>query len=237
MKEDFLKAFKRTFPCLFTYVFLGIAFGISLSKVGQGWLYSLLSSVFVFGGSIQLMMINFIADMTPIYVVIIVTIAVNARYAFYGVSFLNKFKDYEWYRKWYLIYTLSDEAYSIMVATSLPFKRDSRRYDFFICFQNHCYWTFGCVLGSILASFITKVDAIQGLDFIMTALFTCIFVEQLQTNKTQTPAVIGTLSAILSLLVCNLIGFKYFILPSLAVTITMLFVLRKRITRKGGFQE
>ena len=237
MKEDFLKAFKRTFPCLFTYVFLGIAFGISLTDVGQGWLYSLLSSIFVFGGSIQMMMIRFIGDMTPIYIIIIVTIAVNARYAFYGISFLDRFNKYEWYRKWYMIYTLSDEAYSIIVATALPFKRDSRRYETFVCLQNHIYWTVGCVLGSLLATLIADINALEGLDFIMTALFTCIFVEQLKTNKTHLPAIISTGSAILSLMICNMIGFKYFILPSLAITITLLFVFRKRISAKVGFEK
>lgn len=235
MKEDFVKAFKRTFPCLFTYIFLGLAFGIGLSETGYGWIYSLLSSTFVFGGSIQLMMVEFLHAQEPLYIVAILTVVVNARYAFYGISFVNRTKNYEWYRKWYLVHTLSDEAYSILAATALPFERDTRRYEVFVCLQNHIYWIVGCVAGSIIGNALDP-SLFEGFDFIMTALFTCVFVDQLRTAKTHLPMIIGLGSSILSLLVCNLIGFKYFILPSLVLSISLLFVFKKRISHKESLE-
>ena len=225
MKDSLRKAINYTIPIALSYIFLGIAFGISLSQTGQGILYSFLSSTFVFAGSLQFMMIDFISSATPYYVVALMTVVVNARYAIYGLSFTEHYKDIPWYKKWYYVYTLSDETYSILVATSLPFKKKNHMYDFFVHNFNHIYWIIGCILGSLIG----KLDFnFEGIDFIMVALFVTIVVDQFRANKSKIPAIIAICSSVLFLVFLG----DYFIMPSLVLTITFLFIFRNKIESK-----
>ena len=188
-------------------------------------MYSFLSSALVFAGSMQFVMIDFIAEQTPYYMVALMTVVINARYAVYGLSFNEHYKDVPWYKKWYLAYSLSDETYSLLVATSLPFKEKNHQYDFMVHAANHIYWIVGCVLGSLVGQI--NID-FTGIDFVMTAMFVCIFIDQLRDHNPLIPAII----AIVSSIVCLVFIGKYFILPSLIITITFLFIFRNKIERK-----
>lgn len=226
LKDNLIKTIKHTLPICLSYIFLGLAFGISLSaKAHQGPLYSFLASTFVFAGSMQFVMIDFIAEQTPYYMVALMTVVINARYAVYGLSFNEHYKDVPWYKKWYLAYSLSDETYSLLVATSLPFKENNHQYDFMVHAANHIYWIVGCVIGSLVGQI--NFD-FTGIDFVMTAMFVCIFIDQIRDLNPWLPAVIAILSSILCLIIVG----KYFILPSLALTITFLFIFRGKIERK-----
>ncbi len=233
MKENILKTIKHTLPICFSYIFLGIAFGISLSESGhQGALYSFLSSTFVFAGSMQFMMIEFLAEpeVYSYFLVAVFTVIINMRYAVYGLTFTEHYKDVSWYKKWYFVYTLSDETYSVLVATSVPFEHKNHTYDFLVHFANHLYWIIGCVLGSLLGSLIS-ID-LTGIDFVMTAMFVCIFVERLMNNENKLPAIIALTSAIVSLIIMSLLGVgTYFIMPAIILAITFLFVFRNKIER------
>lgn len=225
MKDSLRKAIKYTIPIALSYIFLGIAFGISLSRTGQGVLYSFLSSTFVFAGSLQFMMIDFISSSTPYYLVALMTVVVNSRYAVYGLSFTEHYKDIPWYKKWYYVYTLSDETYSILVATSLPFEKKNHVYDFFVHNFNHIYWIVGCVLGSLIGKLDFNFD---GIDFIMVALFVTVVVDQLRSCKSKLPSIIAICSSVIFLIFLG----DYFIMPSLVLTITLLFMFRKKIDSK-----
>lgn len=225
MKDSFKKAIKYTIPIALSYIFLGIAFGISLSYTGQGVLYSFLSSTFVFAGSLQFMLVEFITESTPYYVVALMTIVVNARYAVYGLSFSEHYKDIPWYKKWYYVYTLSDETYSILVATALPIKKKNHVYEFFVHNLNHIYWIIGCVLGSLIGKLNFNFE---GIDFIMVALFVTVVVDQLRGNNSKIPAIIAMCSSVLFLIFLG----DYFIMPALILTITLLFMFRKKIEPK-----
>lgn len=226
MKANLIKTLKHTFPICLSYIFLGLAFGISLTaRTHQGPLYSFLSATFVFAGSMQFMMIDFISSQTPFYLVALYTIVINARYSVYGLSFNEHYKDVPWYKRWYLAYSLSDETYSLLVATSLPFKEKNHQYDFMVHLANHLYWIVGCLIGSLIGQI--NID-FSGIDFVMTAMFVCIFIDQLRASNPWLPALLAIVSSVFCLI---LIG-EYFILPSLALTITLLFFFRGKVERK-----
>lgn len=117
------------------------------------------------------------------------------------------------------------KLYSLLVATSLPFKEKNHQYDFMVHAANHIYWIVGCVLGSLVGQI--NID-FTGIDFVMTAMFVCIFIDQLRDHNPLIPAII----AIVSSIVCLVFIGKYFILPSLIITITFLFIFRNKIERK-----
>lgn len=93
---------------------------------------------------------------------------------------------------------------------------------------NHFYWFSGSTLGGILGSLISFNT--EGLDFVMTAMFVVIFLEQWLKDKNHIPALIGTG---LSLICLIAFGADYFIAPSMAAILITLTFLRKPL-EKGG---
>ncbi len=85
-------AFKRTIPILLGYITLGITFGILLQQAGFGWPWALLISTIVYAGSMQFVMVTFLGGGISLLSVILMTLSVNSRHMFYGISFIERFK-------------------------------------------------------------------------------------------------------------------------------------------------
>ena len=62
---------------------------------------------------------------------------------------------------------------------------------FFVALLNQFYWVMGATIGGILGSVI-RFD-IKGIEFVMTAMFVVIFLEQLLKEKKHYSAIIGML--------------------------------------------
>lgn len=173
------KAFPRTLPVLAGYLFLGIAYGISMAKNGFGVEWSLLISVVVFGGSLQFAMINqLLMPFSPLTMALM-ALLVQARHIFYGISMLDKYRDT---RAWkpYLIFAMSDETYSLTVQGA-PEGVDKGAWFGVISLLDQSYWVIGSVLGGLLGYMLEQwglLSLIEGIDFAMTALFTVIVTEQ-----------------------------------------------------------
>ena len=225
--NDFKKALKASLPVLVTYIFLGIGFGILVSEQGLSILFSLLSSIFLYAGAGQYLLMNLIKSNATLYTCIFMMIAINIRYAFYGLSFIDKFKKYKWYQRCYLHFALTDETYSILVGTSLPCYNDTKTYDLSLAILNQCYWITGCVLGTFIGKL--PID-LTGIDFIMTALFVIIFIEQLQgKDNPHIVSVIGIGSSIISYIIFK----DNFVFPAIILSIILIFVCKKQINKKG----
>ena len=214
-------AFPHTIPVLTGYLFLGIAFGILLHSIGYGVLWAFFMSLIVFAGSMQFVTVGLIAaGFSPVQA-LIMTVMVNARHIFYGLSMLEKFADSGKFRP-YLIFALTDETYSLLCTVQPPPNIDSSRFYRMITLLNHSYWILGSVLGS-LGGAVLPFDY-QGIEFVMTALFVVIFLEQWQTQKDHRPALIGVGFSLLCLLV---FGAEWFIIPSMAVMVLGLTAIRR----------
>lgn len=66
---------------------------------------------------------------------------------------------------------------------------EENRFYFFTTLFNHIYWIAGCTLGGLFGSLFTFNT--KGIDFVMTALFVVIFVEQWESARVHSPALIG----------------------------------------------
>lgn len=220
-------AFPHTIPVLTGFLFLGIAYGILMNSKGYGFGWTVLMSSLAFAGSAQYVAIYFLTSVfNPIYALLL-TLVVNARHLFYGISLLDKYKDTGKFKP-YLIFGLCDETFSIICSTDPPEGIDRNWFMFFITLLDHCYWVLGSALGGLLGymvSFNTK-----GLDFVLTALFVVIFIGQWKTQENHGPAVIGVVCTIICLAI---FGQGNFIIPSMIAILAVLTIFRKRLTKDG----
>ncbi len=219
------KALKTTFldtvPVLTGYLFLGAGFGILLSEkagLGVGWAVAM--AMFMFAGSGQYLAVSLIADHASFLSAAIATFLINARHIFYGISLIDAYKD-AGKKKSYLIFGLTDETYSLVTQNEPPEGMKRHTYCFLVTFFNQIYWIVGCSLGNLLS---LLPISFAGVEFVLTALFVTMFVEQWRTHKNHLPAVIGVGSTVLCLAI---FGQDIFLIPSMVMIALLLTVSRK----------
>lgn len=200
-------AFPYTIPVLLGYIFLGIAFGILLSSQGYPFYLATLMSLFIYAGSMQFVTINLLTGGASILSAILMTLMVNARHLFYGLSMLEKFRTMK-RKKPYMIFSLTDETYSLLCGLEPPSGTDRNSFYFWIALLNQSYWVIGSTVGAIAGSLITFDST--GIDFAMTALFVVIFVEQWETTKNHIPALLGLAVTLVCLIIFGATNFIVF---------------------------
>lgn len=222
----FKKAFPYTIPVMTGYLFIGIAFGVMYAEKGYSFLWAILMSLLVYAGSGQYLAVNFFVPGISFIQVIFLTLTVNIRHVFYGISLLEKFHNMG-KKRWYMIFGLTDETYSLLCTTKVPKGVEEDKFLLSISLMNQFYWLVGSAIGG-LAGTLLPINT-EGIDFAMTALFVVIFVEQWMSKNNRIPAVIGVVAAILCL---QIFGSGGFVLPSMLLIILVLFVSKKRLERK-----
>ena len=220
-------AFPYTIPIFAGFWFLGLTYGIYMNVSGFNFLYPCLMSLTIFAGSMEFITVDMLLGAFNPIQAFFMTIMVNARHIFYGISMLDKFKG-TGLKKLYLIFGMCDESFSINYTAKVPIGIDKGWFMFFVTLLNHFYWFFGATLGGIFGSLIT-FDT-KGLDFVMTAMFVVIFLEQWLKDKKHINAVTGL---VLSTLCLFIFGKDNFMLPAMAVILIALTVMRKPL-EKGG---
>ena len=221
MKKPLIhSAFKTTIPVLFGYIPLGMAFGILFNDLGFHWLYAALMSITIYAGAGQFMAVGLLANHAGLMEVAITTLLLNSRHVFYGISLLNKFKVRGW-RKFYLIFGLTDETYSLLTGTRPP--QDKKEIDFYLLITalNQSYWVLGSTIGAIIGANL-HVDT-TGLDFTLPALFMVLAIEQYKVIRESRPFVMAAAVAFLSIW---LFSRDNMLLMSILLSIIVLLVLR-----------
>lgn len=224
-KAALLAALPHTLPVMTGYLVLGAAFGILMNTTGYSILWVLLFSVFIYAGSMQFVAVSLLAAGFNPLTTFIMTLMVNARHIFYGISMLGKYRGLGQLKP-YLIFSLTDETFSILCSTDAPEGIERKWFYFFISFLNHLYWISGSLLGAMIGS-LTSFDT-KGIDFVLTAFFVVILINQWQSAKSHLPAIIGIISALL----CRMIfGAGDFILPAMGMILLFVTVLKAPIER------
>ncbi len=222
-RQALRRTFLDTVPVLTGYLFLGAGFGILLAaKTGKGPLWALGMSVFMLAGSGQYLAVELMASGASLLSAALATLLVNARHLFYGISLIDTYKG-AGKKKPYMIFALTDETYSLVTQNQPPEGMGKHRYCFLVSLFDHGYWVVGCVLGNLLGSYIPS-QYFQGVDFVLTALFVTMFVEQWLSSKNHRPAIIGAASTVVCLAI---FGRDIFLVPSMALIAVLLTVSRK----------
>ena len=219
-KKTVLSAFRASLPVMAGYMVLGIGFGVLLEGQGYGFLWAFLMSLSIYAGSMQYAALDLLSGGANLITVGLMTLMINARHFFYGLSMLDKYKGVG-KKKGYLIFGLTDETYSLVVSPA-PEGVEERWYYFFVTLFDQIYWVTGSTLGGLLGP-ILPFDS-TGMDFAMTALFVVIFVEQWLSAKSHLPALLGLGITLLCLVV---LGPTAFVIPSMVLITLALAALRK----------
>lgn len=218
-KETFRFALKKSLPVLFGYLFLGSAFGIMLYEAGYNWIWAIFISFVVYAGSGQFLLVSLLASGASFPTTAIMTLFINSRHMFYGLSYIDKFRQGGW-RYPFMIFSLTDETYSVNTSfEKTPENVDEIKARYLIGLFDHIYWILGSVIGSLAGQSI-PID-FTGIDFSMTALFVVIFIDLMreQKGKRRIAGVIGIFCAIVCLLI---FGAENFLLPTLIITVAIL---------------
>ena len=214
-------AFLDTVPVMTGYLFLGFGFGILLQQSGYGVFWSAAMSLYIYAGSMQYMTISLLTGGAGLVTAALTTLVVNARHLFYGISMVDAYKG-AGRKKPYLIFALTDETYSLVSNARVPEGMAHHSYCLLVSAFNQIYWVAGSVLGSLAGSLIPL--NYEGIEFVLTALFVTIFVEQWLSTKDHASAVIGVAATALCLI---LFGKDIFLLPSMAIIAGLLILMHK----------
>ena len=220
-RQAFKKAFPYTIPVLTGYLFIGIAFGVMYAEKGYSFVWVILMSLLVYAGSGQYLAVNFFVPGISFLQVIFLTFMVNVRHVFYGISLLEKFNKMGKSR-WYMIFSLTDETYSLLCTTKVPQGVAEEKFLLAIALLNQSYWVIGSAIGGLAGSLL-PINS-EGIDFAMTALFVVIMVEQWMEKQNRPSVVIGLVCG----LVCRLVfGADNFILPTMICVMVILLSCKK----------
>ncbi|WP_394960681.1 AzlC family ABC transporter permease [Candidatus Allofournierella merdavium] len=219
-------ALRQSLGVLFGYLFLGTAFGILLRQAGFGALWALAFSGLVYAGSLQFVLAGFLAAPTALPTVALMSLFINARHLFYGLSFVERFASMG-KKRLYMIFSLTDETYSVLCGMDqVPAGVDKHGAMFLVALLDQLYWVAGSLLGTFAGAL--PLD-FTGIDFSMTALFLVIFLEQWRGAKSHLPALLGLGCGAVFLLA---LGPDNFLLPALCATVAVLLLARPVLNRK-----
>ena len=225
--RSFRAAFPYTLPILAGFLFLGATYGIYMNVSGFSFLYPMIMSMTVFAGSAEFVAVSLLLSAFDPIQAFLMILMINARHLFYGISLLEKYSGTGW-KKFYLIFGMCDESFSINCSADIPEDADKGWFMFFVTLLNQSYWVLGATLGGIFGSFINFNT--EGLDFVMTAMFVVIFLEQWLKEKNH----ISSLTGIGLSLVCLIIfGPDRFMIPAMLSIAGVLTFVRKPL-EKGG---
>lgn len=224
-----IKAFKAavpyTIPIFASFWFLGLAYGIYMNVSGFSFVYPMLMSLLIFGGSLEFLAVEMLLSPFAPISVIIMTLLIQARHIFYGISMLDKFKGMG-YKKYYLIFGMCDETFSINYTAKIPEDIDRGWFMFFVTILNHFYWFSGSTIGGLVGSLLSFNT--NGISFVMTAMFVVIFLEQWLKEKHHISAYIGLGASIICLLFW---GKDSFLVPTMVLIVVALSIFRKPLER------
>lgn len=220
-KKAFQAAFPYTIPIFAGFWFLALAYGIYMNA--NGFPYPMLMSLLIYGGSLEFVAVEMrLSPFAPMQV-FIMTLLIQARHIFYGISMLDRFKGMGW-KKFYLIFGMCDETFSVNYTADIPENVDRGWFMFFVTLLNQLYWVSGATVGGLVGSLL-KFDT-TGISFVMTAMFVVIFLEQWLKEDNHISSLVGVAAA----LVCRIcFGADSFMLPTMAVIVLLLAASRKRL--------
>lgn len=228
MKIKALKAaFPNTIPIMAGFLFLGMAYGIYMNVSGFSFVYPMLMAMVIFGGSLEFVAVSVLLSPYAPIQTFIMAFMIQARHLFYGIAMLDKYKGMG-LKKFYLIYAMCDESFSINYTAKIPEEVDRGWFYFWVSLLNQCYWVTGATLGGLLGNLIS-FDT-KGLDFVMTAMFVVIFMDNWEKEKHQKEKHISSIIGGIASVACLMIfGADNFLVPTMIAILVVLTVFRRPI--------
>ena len=219
---EFRFALRKSMPVLFGYVTLGLGYGLYMHNLGFSFWYPTLMALTIYGGSVEFVIANMLVQHFNPLNVLLITLVVGFRQSFYALSMLKQYRHAGW-RKWLLIFGLTDETFVINHYTKVPQEMSQVKVNTWITVLDWGYWVLGAFLGGFLGSVFQL--QVKGLDFVMTALFIVLALDQFLQEKSHVSSISGVLITIISLLA---VGKTYFLIVTLLLLVAEYYYLTRR---------
>lgn len=221
-------AFPHTIPVMTGFLFLGVTYGIFARTSGLPSWMPVFMAALVFAGSVEFLTVSMLTGVFHPLQAFLMALIVNARHLFYGLSMLDKYRN-TGKKKPYLIFGLCDETFSINCSAEIPEGIDRGWFYFFVTVLNQIYWVSGAFVGSIAGSFFRFNT--DGLDFVMTAMFIVIFLDNFLKEENHASSLIGLAVPLLCLII---FGADKFIIPAMIGILAVLTILRPHLDGGPG---
>ncbi len=231
VKNTFKAAFPKTLPVMAGYLVLGFGFGLLLESKGYNFIWAFIMSLFIYAGSMQYVAVDLLTSGAGLAASAVMTLMINARHLFYGISMLVRYRDVGKVKP-YLIFSLTDETYSLVSTDDLPENIDRSLFYLFISSLDQSYWVLGSVLGGLFGQAVAINTA--GVEFSMTALFSVIVTDNLLRKQSRIPAIIGMTVSFLCLLI---FGPSNFLIPSMIAITAVLLIFRSGLEKEAECSE
>ena len=213
------------------FLFIGMSYGFMVRSRGFSLIYPVAMSCLIFAGSMEFVTVQLLlSPFDPLHALAL-TLMVNARHLFYGVSMLERFRNTGW-KKPYLIFGMCDETFAVTCSIAPPPDVDRGWFMFFVTLLNQIYWVVSATAGALLG-YVIHFNT-KGIEFVMTALFVVMFVDQWEKTKEHRAALTGLGCTLICLLV---FGSSNFILPSMAAIILCFLVMKQSEDRKADRKQ
>lgn len=223
-----LAAFPYTTPILAGFAFLGFAYGVYMNVMGFPFYYPFLLALVIFGGSLEFVAVSLLlAPFAPL-ATFLLALLIQARHLFYGLSLFDTYRGLGW-KRFFLIYGLCDETFSIVFTAKQRLPKDVDRgwFMLWITWLNEGYWVLSALLGGLVGGML-PFDT-TGLGFVMTAMFVVIFLEQWLHESCHATAMLGILAAGGSL---ALFGAQSFMVPAMVIILLALLLARRPLEQR-----
>lgn len=222
----FRAAAPQTLPVFAGYLVLGLGYGIYVQSLGLPvWLPPLMGTV-VYGGSLEFVLASLLLGSFAPVSAFLMALMIQARHLFYGLTMLQRYRGYG-LRSAYMIFAMSDETFSITCSAEPSEGVDKGWFMFFITLLDQIYWVASAAMGAALGSVLPF--STEGVDFVMTAMFVVIFLNQWEKEKQHASAIIGIAAPLVCL---HIFGSGSFLIPSMVCILVALLLLRRPIEAK-----
>ena len=208
-------AFPFTLPVFAGYLFLGFSYGLYAHSAGLAFWYPVSMAALVYGGSLEFVLVSMLcAPFSPV-TVFVAALVIQARHLFYGLAMLGRYQRTGW-KKFFLIFGMSDETFAINCSTAVPEGADRGWFYLWVTWLDQLYWIAGAALGALTGMAIRV--PVKGIEYIMTAMFVCIFLDRIRRERQTYTALIG-------------LGPDRFLIPAMVLILALLSVFQKPITQ------
>ncbi len=214
-------AWPITIPIFAGFIFLGLAYGLYATGLGLPWYLPILMSSTIFAGAMEFLAATLLFSPFDPLGALLLTLVVNARHFFYGLSLLEAYRGTGW-KKFFLIFGLCDETFAVNVTADVPEEANKGWFYLTVTTLDYCYWVGGVALGSIAGGFINF--SLKGIEFTLVALFAVLFLETLLTAKQKHFGISGV---VVSGIMLAIFGPKVFMIPAIIGVLAVCIALRK----------
>ena len=224
-RSAFSVALPIMIPMGLSFFFLGLGFGLYATSQGFPWWTAPVLASTIFAGSMEFVTIGLLmAGFDPVNTLML-TLFVNGRHFFYGLSALQRYVNMGW--KWFpTVAWMCDESFAINVSTKLPDDVDEKWFYFHVSWLNYTFWVASTFVGGLFGDLLASVD-LRGIGFVLPGLFIVIFLEMLFNAKSNNIRGFGAIGAVVALAMLLLTGKSLFMLASMGCMLVVCYIAYK----------